>query len=866
MRLKYFIATILFFEFTFLNAQVTINEFSATNIRDKEDNYQKGEDWIELYNNGTSAKDISGWYLSDKLAKPTKWQIPANTIIPSKGFLTIWASGRNEVSNNVMHTNFRFTQTSNDEYAVLADNNGNVVESYKVPIALLSHTIGKKKDGGNEWAIFKGGSFGKSNNTQKPFSAFASPPSIDKLAGAYTTEVIVNIGDNSGYTSRYTLDGSEPTIESEIVTGPIAIYNTIVLKVKNYSSDTNNILPSKVVYSTYFIDEPVSTLPMISVASELAEDLANGDRELKPIASFEYFSKDGKLVATSYGELDSHGQDSWVNPQRSIDWISRDECGYNSGIPTKLFNYSDRADFQRIILRASGDDNYPANMDSDHKGATHVRDEYVHTLVQSGDMKMDVRSVERVLVYINGKYWGVYAIREKPDDTDYTEYTYKQDKFNTQFLKTWGRSWAEYGGQKAFDDWGVLRNFILNNDMSNADNYKKVLEDYNVTSLMDYMIANLSVVSSDWLNYNTGWWRGINEKGDHKKWGYVMWDNDATFDYYINYSGVPNIAPDAKACDLEEISQYMDEFFPKDTMVIEYEADSIFIDGMWVYYPADTFTITPDPGKHEKIFLKLLAENADFRNQYYARYADMISTTFSCDNMLTKLDSLIAIIEPEMPRHIARWGGTTTEWKKNVKRLRTFIEKRCKLIDDGMIDCYDELSGPYNVTLISDPPNAGTIKFNTLTHAALPWKGSYFGGMPNSIEVKENTTAKFKKWVSIHGTTSFDKASSKTTIANLTAADTLIAVFENGLTASNDIAIDKLQITPNPASNYIKIDLPNKNETYNYTIIDNLGKTVSNGQLNQTTMNVEFLNSGVYTIRLINRDLENFVGRFIVVR
>ena len=50
---------------------------------------------------------------------------------------------------------------------------------------------------------------------------------------------------------------------------------------------------------------------------------------------------------------------------------------------------------------------------------------------------------------------------------------------------------------------------------------------------MDYMIANLTCVSSDWLNYNTGWWRGLNDKGTHQKWGYIMWDNDATFDYYL---------------------------------------------------------------------------------------------------------------------------------------------------------------------------------------------------------------------------------------------------------------------------------------------------------------------------------------------
>lgn len=68
-----------------------------------------------------------------------------------------------------------------------------------------------------------------------------------------------------------------------------------------------------------------------------------------------------------------------------------------------------------------------------------------------------------------------------------------------------------------------------------------------------------------------------------------MWDNDATFDYYINYSGVPDISPNAKACDIEEISVFMDEFFPLDTTLVQYEDDSIFIDGTWYYFEGDTF-------------------------------------------------------------------------------------------------------------------------------------------------------------------------------------------------------------------------------------------------------------------------------------
>ena len=44
-------------------------------------------DAIELYNPNTTEVNIGGWYLSDNRSNPKKWKIPAETVIPAKGFL-----------------------------------------------------------------------------------------------------------------------------------------------------------------------------------------------------------------------------------------------------------------------------------------------------------------------------------------------------------------------------------------------------------------------------------------------------------------------------------------------------------------------------------------------------------------------------------------------------------------------------------------------------------------------------------------------------------------------------------------------------------------------------------------------------------
>jgi hypothetical protein len=56
-----------------LQAQVVINEFSCANQNTILDNFNEYEDWIELYNVGATAVDLTGYYLSDNKNNPTKW-------------------------------------------------------------------------------------------------------------------------------------------------------------------------------------------------------------------------------------------------------------------------------------------------------------------------------------------------------------------------------------------------------------------------------------------------------------------------------------------------------------------------------------------------------------------------------------------------------------------------------------------------------------------------------------------------------------------------------------------------------------------------------------------------------------------------
>jgi hypothetical protein len=58
-----------------LFSPVCINEFQTTSAAGGVD------DWIELYNRGPASVDLTGWYLSDDLEDPLKFEIPPGTIV-----------------------------------------------------------------------------------------------------------------------------------------------------------------------------------------------------------------------------------------------------------------------------------------------------------------------------------------------------------------------------------------------------------------------------------------------------------------------------------------------------------------------------------------------------------------------------------------------------------------------------------------------------------------------------------------------------------------------------------------------------------------------------------------------------------------
>jgi len=590
------------------NAQIVINEFSCANTNTIANNFFDYDDWVEIYNTSSSPIDLSGYHISDKVNNPTKWQVPGSINIPANGFIKVYADKRDMINGSDLHTNFKLTQTKN-EYIILADPLGSIIDSVQITTPTKeNHSRGRTTDGATTWSLFTNPTPGWENIN--PILDYVTTPIVDPPAGFYTGPINVSItSPDPSTTIYYTTNGSFPDNNDAIYSNPIIINATTVIKAIAYSNLGSNVIPESFIEcNTYFIDENHS-VPVISISGAQVDNLLNGNQS-SPTGYFEYFDENQVLIDEAQGEYNKHGNDSWFYQQRGIDYITRDQFGYNYAISHDIFRAKDRDKYQRLIIKAAANDNYP------FENGAHIRDQYVHSLSQVGELRLDERTFEPCVMYVNGLYWGVYDIREKVDDLDFTDYYYDQDEGSVDFIKTWGNTWIEYGTDTG---WTNIRNFILGNDMTIQSNYNHVKSFYNTGSLIDYFILNSYIVCADWLNWNTAWWRGTDPDGDKKKWRYTVWDMDASFGHYINYTGVPNTNANADPCDPESLGN-------------------------------------PGGQGHVPIWNTLL-NNDEFFANYINRYADLSNTVFSCDFMISHLDSLITLIEPEMQQQIDRWGG-----------------------------------------------------------------------------------------------------------------------------------------------------------------------------------------------------------------
>jgi hypothetical protein len=108
---------------------VRISEFLTENDGLLRDEDGDTPDWIELQNDGASAVNLAGWFLTDDAGDLQKWPFPSVTIQPG-GFVVVFASGKDR-TNASLHTNFQLDNAG--EYLALVQPDGVTVANQFAP-------------------------------------------------------------------------------------------------------------------------------------------------------------------------------------------------------------------------------------------------------------------------------------------------------------------------------------------------------------------------------------------------------------------------------------------------------------------------------------------------------------------------------------------------------------------------------------------------------------------------------------------------------------------------------------------------------------------------------------------------------------
>jgi hypothetical protein len=127
-----------------------INEWMAANTRALADPADGDfDDWFEIYNPNPAPVDLEGFYLTDNLANPRQYRVPAGYGVPAGGFMLVWADGepnQNSPSRSDLHVSFRLSQSG--EAIGLYAPDGTLVDAVVFGPQTANVSQGRYPDGG----------------------------------------------------------------------------------------------------------------------------------------------------------------------------------------------------------------------------------------------------------------------------------------------------------------------------------------------------------------------------------------------------------------------------------------------------------------------------------------------------------------------------------------------------------------------------------------------------------------------------------------------------------------------------------------------------------------------------------------------
>jgi hypothetical protein len=251
----------------------------------------------------------------------------------------------------------------------------------------------------------------------------------------------------------------------------------------------------------------------------------------------------------------------------------------------------------------------------------------------ASQLNLEALASRPVVLYLNGEYWGIYYIHERPDER-YLEDHYGVDIDHVNIMANWVDV-ADHGTAANFID---LFRWVEEADLTTPDDYAYFESHVDIDNFIDYQIFEMFIENCDWPANNMRCWQE-----DNGPWRWIFYDGDACLLWMT--------------------------FYAFDNAV--YDGDSI-----WPSSASST------------LFFRKLLENEDFQSRFISRFQELLNTSFSNEVTSPIFEEIKLRIEPEVPLQSERFGfpESMEEWASDMDKVEYFLRARPNCVLDPLND------------------------------------------------------------------------------------------------------------------------------------------------------------------------------------
>ena len=467
--------------------------------------------------------------------------------------------------------------------------------------------------------------------------------------------------------------------------------------------------------------------------------------------------------------------------------------------------------YRSILLRNGGND----------AQLTILKDAFSQKF-SGGKVDVDYQSSQSVIVYLNGRYWGIENIRETDND-DYFLANYGTE--DVDLFKNYDLKKGTYEAYNELCD-------LLNQPQFS---YEKLSSCVDVNEFLNYMSLEAFVGNYDWPYNNHVFWR------DRKngKWRWLLKDLDGGFTYW----------PPSTDADIRGVNLNPFNFLSRTEPYYSYGNKE------WATW-----------------MLEQILSNPIVQRMYIERIAVQLGDIFHKSEIYHVVDSMTSIINDEMPFHRGRWDMSQTTWNDCLNKMPDWIEYRNDILY-GMLAEYYSLGEVLPLTVkthMETPGDDSTKKGNLYLCGEQLYRDRFDGKwfLNDSITVEAAPQVNdqiFLKWVVARVDDEEDVSDvqelydNKITIkTNKKSSYSLTAVYEDngdGVPLIKNLAHD-LTCYPNPVKDMLHVRINDLTSHCALEVVDVAGRVVRkvNVVSDEYTMDVSKLQPGMYFLRIVTED------------